>query len=85
MRPAGDAVRGARMRAFIALLWRGGLRITEAFTVTEHDLDPRPGAMLVRHGKGGPRREVDMDRWAGSTSSRGSSSGWRCRSARCCA
>jgi site-specific recombinase XerD len=51
------------MRAFVVLLWRAGLRITEALTVTEHDLDPQLGAILVRHGKGGRRREVGMDRW----------------------
>jgi site-specific recombinase XerD len=63
MRQAGDGIRGARMRALIALLWRAGLRINEALTVTEQDLDPRLGALLVRHGKGGRRREVGMDPW----------------------
>jgi integrase len=63
MRQAGDGAHGARMRAFIVLLWRAGLRITEALTVTEHDLDQRLGAILVRHGKGGRRREVGMDPW----------------------
>jgi hypothetical protein len=51
------------MRALIVLLWRAGLRMNEALIVTEHDLDPRPGAILVRHGKGGRRREVGMDPW----------------------
>jgi site-specific recombinase XerD len=60
---AGDGVHGARMRALIVLLWRAGLRISEALTVTEHDLDTRLGAILVRHGKGGRRREVGMDPW----------------------
>ena len=63
MRRAGDGAHGARMRSFIVLLWRAGLRITEALTVTEHDLDPRLGAILVRHGKGGRRREIGMDPW----------------------
>jgi site-specific recombinase XerD len=63
MRQAGDGVHGARMRAFIVLLWRAGLRINEALTVTEHDLEPRAGSVLVRHGKGGRRREVGMDSW----------------------
>ena len=53
MRQAGDGVHGARLRALIVLLWRAGLRINEALTVTEHDLDARLGAVLVRHGKGG--------------------------------
>jgi site-specific recombinase XerD len=51
------------MRALIVLLWRAGLRINEALTLTEHDLDARLGAILVRHGKGGRRREVGMDSW----------------------
>jgi Phage integrase family len=63
MRQAGDGIHGARMRAFIVLLWRAGLRITEALTVTEHDLEPGAGSVLVRHGKGGRRREVGMDPW----------------------
>jgi integrase len=63
MRAAGEAAHGARMRALVVLLWRAGLRITEALTVTEHDLDARLGAILVRHGKGGRRREVGMDPW----------------------
>jgi site-specific recombinase XerD len=63
MRLAGDGAHGARMRAFIVLPWRAGLRINEALTVTEHDLDPRLGAILVRHGKGGRRRQVGMDPW----------------------
>ncbi len=63
MRAAGDDIHGARMRALIVLLWRAGLRINEALTLTEHDLDARLGAIRVRHGKGGRRREVGMDRW----------------------
>jgi site-specific recombinase XerD len=63
MRQGGDGIHGARMRALIVLLWRAGLRINEALTVTEHDLDPALGAILVRHGKGGRRREVGMDPW----------------------
>ena len=63
MRQAGDGVHGARMRALVVLLWRAGLRINEALTVTEHDLDPGTGSVVVRHGKGGRRREVGMDPW----------------------
>jgi integrase len=59
----GDAAHGARLRALIVLLWRAGLRINEALTVSEQDLEPRAGSVLVRHGKGGRRREVGMDRW----------------------
>jgi len=51
------------MWALIVLLWRSGLRINEALTITEHDLDARLEAILVRHGKGGRRREVGMNPW----------------------
>jgi integrase/recombinase XerD len=63
MRQTGDSVHGARLRALIVLLWRAGLRINEALTVTEHDLEPRAGSVLVGHGKGGRRRQVGMDPW----------------------
>jgi len=53
-----------RLRGLIILLWRAGLRISEALALTESDLDAGRGAILVRHGKGGKRREVGMDRWA---------------------
>ena len=55
---------GLRLRALIVVLWRGGLRIHEALSLTESDLDPRPGSILVKHGKGNKRREVGMDPWA---------------------
>jgi site-specific recombinase XerD len=54
---------GFRLRAMIVVLWRAGLRIQEAIALTEHDLDLRRGSLLVRHGKGGRRREVGMDEW----------------------
>jgi integrase len=73
MRQAGDRAHGARMRAFIVLLWRAGLRINEALTVTEHDLEPRRfGAGPPRQGRPPPRgRHGPLG--AGSTSGRGSS------------
>ncbi len=54
----------ARLRALIVILWRAGLRIGEALDLAETDLDRSRGAVLVRRGKGGKRREVGMDRWA---------------------
>jgi integrase len=48
---------GARLRALIVVLWRGGLRVQEALALGERDLDPRRGSLLVRSGKGGRRRE----------------------------
>jgi site-specific recombinase XerD len=64
MRCAGDRPYGLRTRALIVLLWRSGLRITEALSLAESDLDPARGSVVVRCGKGGKRREVGMDRWA---------------------
>ena len=40
------------------------MRIHEALAINEPDLDHRRGALLVRRGKGGRRREVGMDEWA---------------------
>jgi site-specific recombinase XerD len=64
LRAAGDGPDGARVRALIMILWRAGLRIGEALALAETDLDRSRGAVLVRRGKGGRRREVGMDRWA---------------------
>jgi site-specific recombinase XerD len=64
MRSAGNRADGARLRALIVILWRAGLRISEALALAETDLDQTRGAVLVRRGEGGRRREVGMDRWA---------------------
>ena len=63
MRMAGDDTHGRRLRGLIVVLWRAGLRIHEALSLSEVDLDTRRGSLLVRHGKGGRRREVGMDAW----------------------
>jgi site-specific recombinase XerC len=63
MRSAGEGAEGVRLRALIVVLWRAGLRISEALALAESDLDPVRGSVVVRHGKGGRRREVGMDRW----------------------
>ena len=64
MSATGNGVDGARLRALIVVLWRAGLRISEALDLAETDLDRSRGAVVVRAGKGGRRREVGMDRWA---------------------
>lgn len=64
MRTIGDRADGHRLRALIVVLWRAGLRISEALSLQETDLDRPHGPVLVRRGKGGKRREVGMDRWA---------------------
>ena len=64
MRQAGPGPYADRTRGLIAILWRAGLRISEALALTESDLDPKTGSVLVRVGKGGKRRTVGMDDWA---------------------
>jgi site-specific recombinase XerC len=66
MRAAGNGPDGVRLRGVIVVLWRAGLRSSEALALNETDLDADRGALLVRHGKGDERREVGMDRWAWS-------------------
>ncbi len=60
---ASDGPHGQRLRGLIVILWRAGLRIQEALSLGEPDLDQRRGSLLARHGKGGRRREVGMDAW----------------------
>jgi site-specific recombinase XerD len=64
MHAAGERPEGIRLRGVIVVLWRAGLRISEALALSESDLDPSRGAVRVRRGKGGRRREVGMDPWA---------------------
>ena len=40
MRNAGDDRDGVRLRGVIVVLWRAGLRISEALALSESDLDP---------------------------------------------
>jgi hypothetical protein len=63
MRRTRDDRHGWRLRATIVVLWRGCLRVQEALALAEHDRDERRSSVLVRHGKGGRRREVGMDEW----------------------
>ena len=64
MHAAGDDNDAVRLRGVIIVPWRAGLRISEALALNESDLDLHRGAILVRRGKGGKRREVGIDRWA---------------------
>jgi site-specific recombinase XerC len=47
MRSIGDGPEGHRLRALIVLLWRAGLRISEALSLHEGELDRSRGAVLV--------------------------------------
>ncbi|MGH3117684.1 MAG: tyrosine-type recombinase/integrase [Gaiellales bacterium] len=63
MRHAREDRHGWRLRALIVVLWRAGLRIQEALSLSERDLDARRGSLIVRQAKGGRRREIGMDDW----------------------
>ena len=49
-----------RNRALVVVLWRTGLRISEALDLTKRDLDRNDLRIVVRNGKGGKDREVWM-------------------------
>jgi integrase/recombinase XerD len=52
---------GVRNRALIAVLWRCGLRISEALALELRDVDLEAGTVRVRHGKGDKSRTVGID------------------------
>jgi hypothetical protein len=85
MREASDDRHGYRLRGLIVVLWRGGLRVGEALSLGERDLDPRRGSLLVRNGKGGRRREIGMDAWGWEQFRPGSPLASSSRSGRCSA
>lgn len=58
---SGTAPTGLRNRALIVVLYRAGLRITEALSLFPKDLDPVAGTVTVLRGKGGKRRTVGLD------------------------
>jgi site-specific recombinase XerD len=51
MHHVADDRRGYRPRGVIVVLWRVGLRVHEALALSEHNLDPRRGSLLVRRGR----------------------------------
>ena len=63
MREPGPGPYADRTRGLIAILWRAGLRITEAVALSESGLNPKTGSVLVRADKVGKRRMVGMDDW----------------------
>ena len=85
MRVAGERPHGLRTRALVVLLWRAGLRISEALAVAESDLDRERGGVLVRHGKAASAARLGWIIGPGSRSRRGSRLASHCPSARLCA
>jgi integrase/recombinase XerD len=61
-----DAIKGtgplaARNRALVALLWRSGLRVSEALSLKPADVDEAQGTVNVRDGKGRKARMAMID------------------------
>jgi integrase len=50
-----------RNRALVAVLWRSGLRVSEALALRPSDVDERAGTLNVRHGKGRKARVAVID------------------------
>jgi site-specific recombinase XerD len=57
---------GIRNRALIAVLYRCGLRVSEALSLMPKDCDARAGTIRVLHGKGDRSRLVGIDPGAAS-------------------
>jgi hypothetical protein len=85
MRQAGDGVHGARMTAFIVLLWRAGLRINERSPSPSTTSSRAPVRSLSATAKAAAAARSAWTRGAGTISVPGSNSAYRCRSAHCCA
>lgn len=54
---------GRRSRALFVLLWRSGLRISEALALLPEDIDWAQSAIFVRCGKGGKSRYSGIDQF----------------------
>jgi site-specific recombinase XerD len=80
---SSKAPTGIRNRALIAVLYRSGLRISEALALRPADIDVNRGTIRVRNGKGGKARVVGIDddglavlaRWTDVRHARGFRSG----------
>jgi len=57
---------GIRNRALIVVLYRAGLRVSEALALRPKDVDLEAGTVTVLHGKNDRRRTVGIDAGAGA-------------------
>jgi site-specific recombinase XerD len=62
----GTSPTGRRDRAVLTLLWRSGLRISEALALRPADVSLSTGTVRVLRGKGGKARTVALDALARS-------------------
>jgi len=56
-----DTTTGIRDRALITVMYRSGLRVSEALSLQPKDVDLHVGSIAVLHGKGDRRRTVGID------------------------
>lgn len=54
-------ITGVRDRSLLGLLWRTGLRVSEALDLLPHHVDQATKRVTVLHGKGDKRRTVGID------------------------
>ena len=52
---------GIRNRALLVMMYRGGLRVSEALSLRPKDIDPERGTVAILHGKGGQQRTIGLD------------------------
>jgi site-specific recombinase XerD len=57
----GKGSTGVRNKALLVVLYRAGLRISEALALLPKDLDAKAGTIRVLHGKGDKCRVVGLD------------------------
>lgn len=62
----GRGPAGRRNRALITIMWRAGLRVSEALSLYPKDVDLQNGRITILHGKGDKRRVVAIDPAAGA-------------------
>lgn len=61
IKACGKGRAGVRNRALIVVLWRSGLRISEALALYPKDVDLEAGEIRVLHGKGDRARTIGLD------------------------
>jgi len=61
LQACGDSWTGLRNQALITVMWRAGLRLAEALSLRQIDIDWTNQAIRVLHGKGDRARTVGID------------------------
>ena len=83
MRAVGDRADGHRLSALIVLLWRAGLRISEALALQESDLDRAEARCSSREEKAASGAKSEWTAGHGTSSAHGSRSAASSQSERC--